>query len=433
MATQYSEWHKIMRFSDFVIVERKRRQKNADKVRGSDPMPSAKPGRTKHPFQDRLVGESVLNEAEARIQHAEDLIFWEGSAGAVRAIESLKALEQGAENVTIKWDGSPAIIFGRDEQGNFVLTDKSGFGAKGYDGKTTSARDLVTMLKNRPGYKKDPKGYGVFVKNMADIFDEYEKAVPKDYRGFFKGDLLYFNTPEIQDGHYVFTPNIVTYRVKTDSDIGQRIGQSKTGIVIHREVDAEGSEGPLQSTDIFEGNEVLVLPPVTVQDPPMVDDSSIKKLQEIVSQNATAIDALLDPQSLEQNQLKDLPKIFYTYLNSKVDSGLTNLAEDFISWLKQSKVSGKKQQKIIDLINSNVNGYNGVWKLVSGIMRVKDDIINQLENQATDVKASIGPHGPVRSDAHGEGGEGYVLAHPQGDIKLVPREYFTKANRSVER
>ena len=56
---------------------------------------------------------SILKEAEARIHHAEDVVFWEGSRGAVRAVESLKQLEQGGhKDVTIKWDGSPAIIFG---------------------------------------------------------------------------------------------------------------------------------------------------------------------------------------------------------------------------------------------------------------------------------------------------------------------------------
>ena len=66
----------------------------------------------------------------ARIQHAEDFIFWDGSAGAVRVLNSLEKLEQGVSDVTLKWDGSPSIIFGRNEDGGFVLTDKSGFVAK---------------------------------------------------------------------------------------------------------------------------------------------------------------------------------------------------------------------------------------------------------------------------------------------------------------
>ena len=532
-----------MRFSDFKIVEAQRKQKNADQVKGKEPMPKAKPGRTEHPFQGRLVGESKLegdavfaklikqqfpfgagyklsagmthemwykelklanrwlaavikagelqpplsigndftirnkggmdigipgqmtpdgkpvaispndkaktdailakirsrqvvgesqlNEAEARIQHAEDIIFWEGSKGAVRAIESLKSLEQGKHtDVTIKWDGSPAIIFGRDENGEFILTDKSGFTAKGYDGKSKSADDLEQMFLNRSGGKnRDNPGYVAFAANMKDIFDEYERATPKDYRGFFKGDLLYYNTPEIEDGRYHFTPNIVTYDVTVDSPIGKQIGASKTGIVIHREVDANGVEGPLKNGNIFQGNEVLVLPPVVAQSAPEIDDTDIKNLQAMVSKNANQIDDIL----ARRPGLSDLPQIFYTYLNSKVDTGIKDLAQGFGPWLSQSKVSKPKQQKIIEIINNNVEGFNAMWNIVFGIMTVKDNIINQLESQDADIKASIGSKGPAAPDTHGEGGEGYVLAHPEGDIKLVPRAYFTRANRSVQR
>ena len=71
-----------------------------------------------------------------RIQHAEDLVFWEGSKGAIRALDALASLatEEGQRTTSLKWDGSPAVIFGRDESGQFVFTDKSGFTAKGYDG-----------------------------------------------------------------------------------------------------------------------------------------------------------------------------------------------------------------------------------------------------------------------------------------------------------
>ena len=68
-------------------------------------------------------------EAEARIQHAEDFLFFDGSAGAVRVLNSLEKLEQGVEDVTLN-GMDPAIIFGRNEDGRIVLTDKSGFTAK---------------------------------------------------------------------------------------------------------------------------------------------------------------------------------------------------------------------------------------------------------------------------------------------------------------
>ena len=70
----------------------------------------------------RLVENRIKLKEGARIDHAEDIIFDEGSRGAIRALESLKQLEQGGHtDVTVKWDGSPAIVFGRNEAGEFVL------------------------------------------------------------------------------------------------------------------------------------------------------------------------------------------------------------------------------------------------------------------------------------------------------------------------
>lgn len=379
-------------------------------------------------FEFKEIAKQSLTEG-ARIQHAEDIIFWEGSKGAARAIESLKSLEKGAhKDVTIKWDGSPAVIFGRDEEGNFVFTDKSGFTAKGYDGKSKSAEDLENMLLNRSGGKnRENPGYVAFAKKMGIAFDAFDRALDPEFRGYLKGDMLYFQTPPEKDGKFVFKPNVVTYTVDADSDIGRRISNSDAGIVIHRLVDEKGNERGLQGNEadtLMGGDEVLVLPPVTAQAPPQVDDSAIKELQSILSKNASSIDALLNQEMLVQNKVSDLSTIFYTYLNSKVDTGLQDLAKGFVPWLKQSKVSASKQQKIIDIINGNVNGFNAVWQLVSGIMQVKDNIIGQLEAQDAPIKASINGQ---------EGGEGYVLAHPEGDIKLVSREFFTKANRAVER
>lgn len=384
--------------------------------------------------ETNILTEAVLTEA-ARIQHAEDIIFWEGSAGAMRALEALKSLEGDShKEVTLKWDGSPAIIFGRDENGEFVLTDKSGFTAKGYDGKAKSAEALGQMLGNRPGAKRDPQGYGAFIQNMQDIFDEYEKATPEDYRGFFKGDLLYFNTPEMIDGNFVFTPNIVTYKVDAKSDLGKKIAQSKTGVVIHREVDADGNEGPLKNGDIFQGNEVLVVPPVTVERPADAPNDELRQLESVIKQNAAGIDELLNTQELKAKQMTDFPQLLYTYVNSKVDTGLGNLGADFAQWLEQRKqVSDRKKGKVLEYVKQHSQAFTALWKTVNTLMRVKDDIIRQFDSHDQSVKQEIGSHGPVRPDAHGEGGEGYVMAHPGGDIKLVPREYFTKANRSVER
>jgi hypothetical protein len=365
----------------------------------------------------------------ARIQHAEDIVFWEGSKGATRAIEALKNLEQGGHtDVTVKWDGSPAIIFGRNEKGEFVLTDKSGFSAKGYDGKSTSAKDLEKMILNRKLSRgiEPEDSYRQFAGSMRDIFDEYEKATPRDHVGYFKGDLLYYNTPLLVKGKFTFKPNIVTYTVDAKSVLGMQIAKSKSAVVIHNEIDINGDETSLKidPETFFKGNEVLVMPPVTAQEAPQVDDTEIKKLQALTSKNATAIDSLLDKNTLASMKITDFPNILYTYVNSKVDTGMENLGKDFLEWLSTSKVSQNKKAKIAEFVGRQQGGVAALWQIVTGIQNVKHNIINQLEAQDVPVKAYINDK---------PGGEGFVMAHPEGAIKLVDRGGFTAANRAVER
>lgn len=400
----------------------------AGQLKGKDAFKKkSKPGgnETPHPARGKLVGES-LYEADARIQHAEDIVFWEGSKGAMRALEALRNMaKEDHKNVTLKWDGSPALIFGRDENGEFIFTDKSGFGKKGGVGRTKSPDAIKQELLGRSGGKlRDDPGRIAFADKMATIFSLYEKAVPKDYRGYFKGDLLYYNTPEVKDGHYTFKPQTVTYNIDVKSDLGKRIGKSTTGIVIHREVDAEGNEGPFTNKDIFQGNDVFVVPSVTTVAPVEVDTTILDRATAVVKQNAQGLDAMLDEPSLRAKQMTDLPKLFYAYINSKVDTGLDNLGGDFAKWLQTAKVSEKKKVNVLAYIKEHMGHFKAMWNVVTAIMQAKDDIIAKFDSQGGDVKQSIGDQ---------PGGEGYVLAHPKGDIKLVPRKTFSAANRAVER
>ena len=366
----------------------------------------------------------ILTEGDARIDHAEDYVIFQGSKGAAHALESLKSLEQGGhKNVTIKWDGSPAIIFGRNENGEFVFTDKSGFVKKGGVERATSGDDLEQFLLNRGGgANRDNPDRIEFAGNMKEVFSVYEKAVPRDFRGYFKGDLLYYNTPPVEENKYVFTPNIVTYRVDVNSDLGKRISQSKTGVVIHRQMDEEGNETAIQvePESFFAGNEVLVVPPVTVSKAPNVINDDIKGLQALVSKSSAGIDKLLDKNVLAELKLADFDKIMYLYMNQ------TNMQKDFFEWLKTSKVSVPKQKRLVDYIGQNKQAFEDLWKIVGATQAIKNDIIDQFDSHDADVTASIG---------NNAGGEGYVIANPKGDLKLVNRGEggFTQANRAVQR
>lgn len=370
--------------------------------------------------------ESIIREG-ARIDHAEDLVYLQGSQGAMRALQSLRNMAQGGQgNVTLKWDGSPAVVFGRNDDGEFVFTDKGGFVKSGGVGRTTSPDALKQELLMRSGgVNKDKPDRIQFADNMAQAFGVFEKAVPKDYRGYFKGDLLYYNTPPVIEKNFVFKPQIVEYAVDVASDLGKKIAKSSAGVVVHRMVDPDGSEHPLKDLEIFQGNDLLVVPPVSIEQPAQIDSPEIDRLEQIIKKDAKDIDSLLDQNKLRQMKMTDFAKIIYKYMNSKVDTGLDNLGRDFTKWLVAQKgISQGKQQKIIEYIKQNMNAWTSLFEVITGVMKVKDGIIADLDKNPNAVKA--------KTDGK-EGGEGYVLAHPEGDIKLVNRAVFTAANRAVER
>ena len=323
--------------------------------------------------------------------------------------------------------GGDGSQLGRNEDGR-IYPDNQDLLQKGYDGRTTTRNDVQKMFMARPGARNDPEGYKQLGANMASIMPMFDSAIPKDFRGYYKGDLLYFSTPPIQDGKYVFKPQIVTYSVDANSDMGKRIGESRTGVVIHRLMDEQGQESALpQGTfESFEGNDVFAVPPVTVQKTAKINNKLILELKQAISKFKGPIDDLLNKPRLRELKMSDFSQILYNYTNSKVDTGMTGMGQDFLEWLKgKAGISEVKKKRIAEYIETHRIGYNALWDLHTKIMQVKDDIIRQFDAHDSDVKQSI--------VGHGEGGEGYVLAHPEGDMKLVPREYFPKANRAVER
>ena len=360
---------------------------------------------------------------ESRIQHAEDLIFWEGSKGAVRAIQQLEQLSKSTQSLTIKWDGSPAVVFGRNPNGEFIFTDKAGFVAKSYDGRATNPDDLKGAIMARGKDPAKKKAQARYASKMASVFNTVSEAVPENFQGYFVGDMLYFNTPKKAGKQFVFKPNVVEYRVDVNSDLGQKIGQSKVGVVIHHTMTEDGKILPIKDLGMIKGS-VLAIPPTTVNKKESIQVKGLDQLKSLLSNSGAEIDKLLDKNKLAQMKLTDLSNILYTYTNSKVDTGLNRLGEDFVTWLQNSAVSNPKKVKITEYVKNNMKAFSKLWIMVGGIMKVKDSIIKQLDTAQGDVIATINGK---------PGGEGYVLGSPEGNIKLVNRSGFTKANRAINR
>ena len=348
----------------------------------------------------------------ARIEHPEDLVFDYGSKGIKQAIDGIKrSAEEPAKVNTIKWDGKPAIVFGRDDSGQFILTDKGGFVAQGYNGMATSAKDMARVFSNRKGDYTDL--IGIYQK----LFPLLQRAVPQHFRGFVQADLLYSATPPVDNGAYVFTPNQVTYKVSADTPLGKQIGNSDIGIAVHTEIDKpKGTVRPVTTRVLDKVPGVLALDS-TMKDTGSaieLDKGLVIKIQDAFNEYAPAIDAFLAPEELRRRKITSTPKLMKQYINFKVrQGGFTNMVKDFGPWVTQKQPT--QAPRIIEWMNENQGAVSALFSTFVNIALLKDQLIKALDNQDQDIKADI---------KGVSGHEGYV-----GDgIKLVDRDKFSRVN-----
>jgi len=367
-------------------------------------------------LRDRIVKqgmqpliESTLMEAEARIPHIEDLVFDRGTRGIEEAMAIIRAAaEDTRKTTTVKWDGKPAIIWGRDEQGRFVLTDKSGFGAKGYEGRATSMQQLAGIMSQRGGERGDLIGI------YAKLWPMLEAATPDDFKGYVQGDLLYTETPPEVSGNYEFKPNFVEYRIPAASALGQAIGASEVGIAVHtRYRTADATAEPIRTANLDPVPGLLIIEP-TVKDIKNVTPNKklVDQLRAVISSHGTDINGLFNPAELRAAQLSDLPALCKRYINSRITTDYENLLPDFGAWL-QKNVTPRKYNNIVEYLQSprsNMSGITAAFTAFLLLHEIKMDMLAQLDRQQP-------------------GQEGWVLATDAGRAKLVNRFGFSAGNR----
>ncbi len=363
-------------------------------------------------LRDRIVNQGmqpIMEAASARIEHIEDLVFERGTRGAKEALDIIAhAAEDTRRTTTVKWDGKPAIVWGRKPTGEFVLTDKSGFGAKGYDGLATSPEMMAQIQRQRGGERSE------LIAIYQKLFPMLRAATPENFRGYVQGDLLYTNTPPEQAGAYVFQPNFVEYRIPAASKLGQRIGASEVGIAAHtRYREQSGEPQALNQLNIESVPGLLIIEP-TVKDIKNVvpNKKLIQQLKQVVNQNAQAIDGLFNPAELRAAQLSDLPQLCKRYINSRITSNYDNLLAGFGDWL-QTNVTPRKYNNIVEYLQSPRSNSDGIVAAFTAFLllhEIKTDMLEQLDRQQP-------------------GQEGWVLATDAGRAKLVNRFGFSAGNR----
>ena len=364
-------------------------------------------------LRDRIVNQGmqvIVEAASPRIEHLEDLVFEKGSRGIQEAIAIIEhAAENTAKTTTVKWDGKPAIIFGRNESGEFVLTDKSGFTAKGYDGRATNVAQLANIMNQRGS------GRGELIAIYEKLFPLLRAATPENFKGYVQGDLLYTEAPQEISGNYEFKPNVVEYRIPIDSKLGQLITGTEVGVAIHTRYKTADSDAEAIGNLKLNPVPGLLLIEPSVKDIQNVKPESqrVKQLKQLVRAKGPAIDGLFNPAELRAAGITDLPQLCKRYINSRIDTNYENLLPDFGAWL-QKNTTPRKFNNIVEYLQSprsNMDGIASAFTAFLGLHDLKMDMLKQLDLQQP-------------------GQEGWVLATPAGRAKLVNRFGFSAANRA---
>ena len=174
----------------------------------------------------------MLNEDKGgknlHLEHLEDEIINYGITGgraALNFLQSLRDMMAGSSrssvNMTVKWDGAPAIFAGIDpEDDKFFVAKKSVFN--------------VSPKLYKTNKEIDDDLSGALNSKFKIALSEFSKL---GITGVLQGDLMFTDDvgKDTIDGikYFTFQPNTIVYAVPMDSKFGKIINKAKIGIVWH--------------------------------------------------------------------------------------------------------------------------------------------------------------------------------------------------------
>ena len=164
------------------------------------------------------------------LEHIEDEILNFGVSGgraAINFVRSLRDMLAGSSrssvNMTVKWDGAPAIFAGIDpKDGRFFVAKKSVFNIEPKLYKSNAEIDADKLS-------------GALNSKFKVALAEFSKLGITDV---LQGDLMFtdgdVDTTDIEGKkYYTFQPNTIVYAVDVNSDLGRKIKNAKIGVVWH--------------------------------------------------------------------------------------------------------------------------------------------------------------------------------------------------------
>ena len=399
---------------------------------------------------------SYLEEAAGKnlhMTHLEDAVIDGGVKGTRNVINHLQNLRDmlagnasSAVNISVKWDGAPAIFAGIDP------ADKKFFVAK------------------KGVFNKNPKIY----KNNDEIDNDLSGELNAKFKvalaelsklgitGVVQGDFLYSKEDiktETIDGepHITFHPNTIVYAVPKNSDLARTILKSEIGVVWHTTYGGDTLDGMSASFGKAIATGLKEVSSVWSVDAVFKDTSGNATF---TASETAAFSAILSAagkefQGIKKNTLEGLSKDpdlnmrVNTYINSLVREGkrvenVKSFVKGLIKYIegyyqkesdKRSTPKGKKAQtdkanSVLTYFKTNkAKDIEKVFTLYNLLVDAKLMVIDKLNNVdglKTLLKTSKG--------FEVTGQEGFVAIDHLGanSLKLVDRLQFSNANFSTE-
>jgi hypothetical protein len=336
---------------------------------------------------------TVITEDKGHLDHPEDLVFLGSTQGATRALNAIIATAQQPETVTIKWDGYPALVFGRNAAGRFSIMDKHMFNKKDGTGRQVYSPEQFIQYDidrgtNRSGLHQI----------INDIWSGLEKA-SESASGYYWGDLLFSKPLTEKNKLYTFkaNPNGITYTVVANSELGKLITDKAAGIAVHQHLSPDAATTDQATTlngtigELQNNSDVAIVPSAMPNTPVIkLNETLVQGVKQAIAKYGDAVDELMTTAPQARNTFNGL---FTTFINKSIVAGdLNNLKPRFLEYAAARPMTEPMRKKLFGYdsetghvpghFNTNDNGITGAFAIWAALYKLKMSIVLQLDRAA---------------------------------------------------
>jgi hypothetical protein len=395
-----------------------------------------------------MLIEEVLNEFKrTHLQHIEDIILTDGHSGGEAVINYfqgiLQTLQGSADqpiNVSVKWDGAPAVVCGiNPKNGQWFV------GTKGVFGKTPKLNYNKEDIARNHG--TDDLG-----QKLLKCLVHLKKL---NIQGIVQGDYM-FDRDTLQrqsmagENQLTFKPNTITYAVPENSDLGKQMATAQVGIIFHTTYTGDSIDNLqakygadvaafTRTPDVWFDNatykNVSGTANFTAEEQRQFA-AGIDKLKTLLGKVPTNLSAMLGVN-------KDFLPFFMLYINDQIRQG--KLPTDTNEYLKgfaefyqvrmQQQAAGLKAQKALQLRQQKMKDMPAFLKQMqrplAAMMAFYKEVIalKKLTLDKMNKATAIGTFAQTDSGLEVTDPEGFVAVGQAGDaVKLVDRLGFSRKN-----